>query len=124
MNWGAVVVGGLLGLGAGAVVALPVLALADPDTLGGQAVLILVGFGAQLAAGYVAGRFADRGPGVHGGLAGLGLFVVVAALSIAAGSDPAPFTLAAGGAVALLLGSTGGILAEARRRGTESEGRY
>ncbi len=122
MNWGAVVVGGMSGLGAGVVLALPLFAvgIADPDTFGGQAALILVGFIAQLGAGYVAGRFAGRTTGLHGGLAGLSLFLVVAALAIASGADPAVATLAVGGAVALLLGSTGGVLAEARRRGTES----
>lgn len=112
------------GLGAGVILALPLFALgvAATDTFGGQAVLILVGFTAQLGSGYVAGRFAGRAAGLHGGLAGLSLFLVVAALSIAAGGDPTFVTLGIGGAVALLLGSAGGVLAEARHRGTESGG--
>jgi hypothetical protein len=124
LNLGAVVVGGMTGLGGGVILALPLFAvgIADANTFGGQAALILVGFVGQVGAGFVATRFAGRDPGLHGGLAGLILFLAVAALSIAAGSDPPIPTLAFGGVVALLLGSAGGVLAEARRRGTESEG--
>jgi hypothetical protein len=113
LNWGACVLGGLSGLGSGAIAAVPLIALgvADTDSFGGQAILILVGFGAQLLAGYVAGRLANSGEAANGGIAALGLYLVAAAISIAAGSEPPVTTLAFSGVVALVLGSAGGVLA-------------
>ena len=116
-NWGAVTVGGLSGLAGGAVASVPlvVLGVADTDSAGGQAVLILVGLAAQLLAGFVAGRLAGRAEPINGGMAALSLFLVVALISLAAGADPPLATLAFSGAVALVLGSAGGVLAAARR---------
>jgi hypothetical protein len=116
-NWGAVIVGGVAGLATGVVLALPLLAigLAATDTFTGQAVLLLVGFASQLAAGYVAARFsgADHAPALHGGMAALILYAEIGGISIAAGSDPSTGTLAFGAFVALVLGTSGGVLAAA-----------
>ncbi|MDX1691153.1 MAG: hypothetical protein R3290_09050 [Acidimicrobiia bacterium] len=120
LNWGAVAVGAVAGLAAGIVLAIPLLALgvAGTDDFGGQAALILLGFVAQFLAGYVAARIAGFADAQHGSLSALGLFAVVAGISIAAGQDPSIGTLAFSGVVALVLGTAGGVLgrevAEAR----------
>ena len=117
VNWGAVAVGGLAGLVAGAVLAgiLVALGLAGTDTFGGQSVLMTVAFFAQVLAGFVAARFGGRhrSPALHGALAAPGLFGVIAAVSIAAGSEPSVATLAFGAIVAVVLGMAGGVLAAA-----------
>ena len=90
--------------------------VADTETFGGQAVLVLIGFASQVAAGAVAGRIAGRHGAVHGGLAGLALFAIISVISIASGGDPAVSTLAFGALVAAILGTAGGVLMEAYRR--------
>ena len=117
-NWGALLVGMIAGLAGAVVVAAPLLltGVADTETFGGQAVLVLIGFASQVAAGAVAGRVAGSNGGLHGGLAGLGLFALISAISIATGGDPAISTLAFGAVVSAILGTAGGVLVEAYHR--------
>ena len=63
----------------------------------------------------MAARVAGRAEGLHGGLAALLLYAVVAVIALAAGEEPSLFTLATGAVVALVLGTSAGILAQARR---------
>lgn len=74
---------------------------------------ILLQYASLLVAGFIAGRFSSRERVLHGSIAALLLFVVAAAISLAA-TDPAPGVLTLGvfGVVAALLGSAGGALAE------------
>ena len=118
LNWGAVALGAIAGLGVAMAAGLPLLAagVADTETFAGQAVLILLGFGAQFLAGWVSARFAGRVHPLHGALAALAAFTVVSALSLATGADPGVGSLAFGAAVALVLGSAGGVLVQARER--------
>jgi hypothetical protein len=115
-NWGAVVVGAVAGLGAGLVLAVPLLAMgvADTETAVGQIVLILIVFAGQVAAGYIAARFAGRGHPLNGSLAALALFAVTASISIASGADPGAAALVINGIVAIVLGTAGGVLVQAR----------
>jgi hypothetical protein len=115
LNWGAIAVGGIAGLGAGVVLAIPVIAAMGSGGFGAQALLILVGFAGQLIAGFTGGRFAGRTQAAHGGLAALAVYLVTAAIAIASGADPGVGTLLFSGVVALVLGSAGGILAVGRR---------
>jgi hypothetical protein len=103
------------------VVGLPLLltGLANTETFGGQAVLILLGFGAQFLAGWVAARFAGRIHPLHGALAALGAFTAVSAISLAAGADPGVASLGFGAVVAAVLGTAGGVLVQARERPTD-----
>ncbi len=119
-NWGAIAVAVVAGLGGGVVVAAPLLmsGVADASTFRGQAILVLIGFSAQVGAGVVAARVALEHAAAHGGLAGLGLFAVVSIISIALGRDPGVGTLAFGVVVAAVLGTAGGVLVEALRRRT------
>jgi hypothetical protein len=118
LNWGAVALGAVAGLGSAMVAGLPLLltGLADTETFGGQAVLILLGFVAQFLAGWVAATFAGRVHPLHGALAALAAFAAVSALSLAAGADPGVASLGFGAAVAAVLGSAGGVLVQARDR--------
>lgn len=82
----------------------------------GLPLLVVLQLLGLVAAGWVAGRFAPPGgAAVHGGLAGLLLFVVAGAVSVAAGSGPDPVQLVLLGVVAAVLGSAGGVLADLRR---------
>ena len=113
----------MAGLGCGVLAAIPVFLFggADVGDFAGQVSLILIGFAGQLLAGYVAARLAGFGDAAHGSFAGLGLFAVIAIMSIAAGQQPGVFTLAFSGAVALVLGSAGGVLAAEGRNRREQE---
>ncbi len=112
---GAILMGAILGLGLGIVGAIPFLTIGwDTSTVAGQISLILVGVVAQFAAGYAAARVGERDHELHGGLAALLLFAVVAAISLAAARDPSVVTLAAGGMIALMMGTLGGLLAHSR----------
>jgi hypothetical protein len=79
----------------------------------GDVTQILLQYASLVVAGFIAGRFAAGERVLHGSLAALILFVIAAAISLAA-TDPAPgaLTLAIFGVVAALLGSAGGALAE------------
>lgn len=118
MSPGGIALGAIIGLAAGVVGSVPLLAagLVDTETLSGQAVLILIGFGAQFLAGFAGARLSPTDPALNGGLAALLLYVVAAGIAIAAGRDPGVPTLAFSAAVALVMGSAGGVLAAARRR--------
>ena len=108
----------MAGLGAGLIVflVLGIVGIIGPD--GNAVVLIFLQFLSLVVAGYVAGRFTSPNPLLNGGMAGLALFLVIAAISIAASARLNPFELAFLGFVAAVLGSTGGALAEWRRRGS------
>ena len=73
-----------------------------------------MGFAAQFLAGYVGARLAKGSAPMNGGLASLLLYGVVAGLAVASDTGPAIPTLVFSGAVALILGSSAGILSEAR----------
>lgn len=116
IRWGAILVGVVAGIGFLAVPAGLLLALgvADTGTLLGQTVLVAIGFVAQFLAGYVAARVASAGRPLTGGLTAVALYAAVGVISISAGDQPGALTLAVGAAVALLLGTSAGVLAESR----------
>lgn len=116
---GAILVGATLGLGLGVIAAIPLLAIGvDATTPGGQVVLLTLGFAAQMAAGYVAGRVARHDRPLNGGLAALTLFAAVALIAMAAAEEPSWGTLVVGAILALAGGTAAGVLAEARSRGS------
>lgn len=78
-------------------------------------ILILLEFLALVGAGYVAGRFAPSNAAAHGGIAGLTLFFVAAAISIALSPNSTGLELLVFGLVAAVLGSAGGAIAERGR---------
>ena len=75
------------------------------------AVLSLSLVGGELVGGYVAGRLAGKPlPGLPGSLAGLGLYAVVASLSLVWGSPAGYLTLVVFALVAAAIGYLGGAL--------------
>jgi hypothetical protein len=120
-------VGAIAGLGSVAAAVGPflLLGIVDTESFGGQALLILSVFAAQVVAGVLAARVAGRRRALNGGLAGLAVFAVVSGISIGAGGDPGVGALAFGTVVAGILGIAGGVLAEAapRRPGGGTDGR-
>ena len=110
-RWSAVVFGAAAGLGATAVIAL-VLFVAGlrPSTDAEGAAFIFTQFLGQLLAGTVAGRLAPPQEIYHGSQAGLMLFGVTTALTLAAGGSPSVATIFFGAVVALVIGAAGGVL--------------
>jgi hypothetical protein len=116
LNWGAISVGGIAGIGSAVIFAIPVLLVAGTDGLGSQALLILAGFLGQIVAGFVGGILAGRDWALHGGMAALLTYLVTAGIAVATGQEPSIATLLLSGVVALVLGSAGGVLAQTRSR--------
>lgn len=106
----------MAGLGGGLILflALGLFGVVGPDR--SSLPLIFLQFLSLVVAGFVTGVFVSSGAVVHGGLSGLVLFMVVAAISVAAAAAPNVYELAFLGIVAAVLGSAGGALAEWRRR--------
>lgn len=77
--------------------------------------LLFLEFLGLVGAGFVAGRLADRDRVRHGGYAGTLLFAVATVITLAADPDSASLLVIAFTAfVAMVLGSAGGALAQAR----------
>lgn len=117
MHPGPILLGALIGIGGGVVFSVPLLALgiADTTTVGGQMVLITIGFGAQFGAGAAAAILAGGSSGgLDGGLAALVSFGAVAAISLASADEPSLFALGSGAVIALVLGTAAGVLVESR----------
>lgn len=77
--------------------------------------LIFLQFLGLVLAGFVAGRLARRDRALHGGYAGLSLFAVATALTLATSPGSAsPFVIGFTGVLALVLGTAGGVLAGVR----------
>ena len=70
----------------------------------------------QRLPGYVAGRFSLVGAVAAGGFAGLFLYFGLAVVSVIAGTELQPVAIVFFGILALVLGSAGAVLAQARRR--------
>jgi hypothetical protein len=105
----------MTGLGAALVVFLILAFIGVAGSDRNPVVLILLELLALVGAGYVAGRFAPSNAAVHGGMAGLMLFFVAAAISIALSPNSTGLELLVFGLVAAVLGSAGGAIAERRR---------
>lgn len=100
------------------IAAIPLLAigLADTTTVGGQSILIAVGFGAQFLAGWLSARLAGFAHGTNGGLGALLSYGIVAAIALASPDEPSLFAIGSGAVIALVLGTAAGVLAAARAR--------
>jgi len=110
LNWSGIA----FGAGAGLVVGLAATALLGAVN-GGSLVQVFAQFLAFFVAGYVAGRFSLVGAVVAGGFAGLFLYFGLAVVSISTGTDFRPIAILFFGITALLFGSAGAVLANARR---------
>ena len=118
VNWGAVLVGALAGLGVTAVVAVVMFAFGvRPDAHSGGIAFIFIQFVGLFVAGIVAGRFSHPTEFQAGSLAALGLFLVTSVLTMVTGGEPAVATIVFGAVVAFILGAAGGVLAGQIARG-------
>jgi len=109
IRWGAIAVGAMAGLVVGllAYIFLGVTGLVAPGR--GEIILLFVQFLSLVVAGYVGGRLSDA-PEVHGGLSAL-LGALVSGLISITGSDVSMAGLITLTVVAVVLGSSGGVLA-------------
>lgn len=118
IRWGAVVVGAMAGLGITFAVALALfVAGTRPSATAGGVLFIFGSFLGQVVAGYVAGRFSAPNEAFHGSQAGLALYAVTAALTLAAGGELGFAVVLFGAIVAMILGSAGGVMAGHQRHG-------
>ncbi len=115
--WGAVALGAMTGLGLALAVFL-LLGVTGVLTEDNAAIpLAFLQFLAQFGAGYLAGRFAGRDGVLHGSLASIAIYLVGSTLTLAAAPDEIGMpTLILFAIVAAVLGSAGGLLADASRR--------
>ena len=103
------------GLGLIAFLALGVTGLTDFQT--GAAVLIFLQYTSQLVAGYLAGRLAIQSRVLHGGLAGMLVAAIGAAIGLSSsGTDSSLGLVVLALAIAAVTGTAGGVLAENRIR--------
>ena len=107
-----VVIGAAAGLGLTAVIALGLFVAGfRPSTDAEGVPFIFTQFLGQLVAGAVAGRLAPPHEAYHGSQAGLALFAITTALTLAAGGSPSVATMFFSAVVALIIGAAGGVLA-------------
>lgn len=117
VSWGAVALGAMTGLGVALAVFL-LLGMTGIVTEDNAAIPVaFLQFLAQFGAGYVAGRLAGRDGVLHGSFSAMAMYLVGSTLTLAA----APDTVGTGAlilfaVVAAVLGSAGGLLADASRR--------
>ena len=111
LNWSGI----FYGVGAGLVVGL-LATLAGMALGGGTFALVIAQFLAFFVAGWVAGRFSLVGEILAGGFAGLLLYFGLAVVSVVGGNDVTPVAILFFGITALVLGTAGAVLAQARRR--------
>ena len=117
IGWGAIALGVMAGLGMAliAFIALGVTGLTDFGA--GAAVLIFLQYSSQLAAGYVAGRLAAQARVLHGGLAGIIVAAIGAAIGLSStGTNSNLGLVVLALIVAAITGTAGGVLAENRFR--------
>jgi len=117
VSWSAVALGAMTGLGVALAVFLflGITGIVNDDNA--AIPLAFLQFLAQFGAGFVAGRLAGRDGVVHGSFAAMAMYLVGSTLTLAA----APDTVSTGAlvlfaVVAAVLGSAGGLLADAGRR--------
>lgn len=110
LNWSGIA----FGAGAGLIVGLAAAAILGAVNRG-SVLQVLAQFLAFFVAGYVAGRFSLVGAVVAGGFAGLFLYFGLAVVSVATGTDVQPVAILFFGITALIFGSAGAVLANARR---------
>lgn len=111
-SWGGIALGAMSGLGLALAVFLILAATGVVDENGGQAILVFVQFLALFVAGFVAARLGSGTPALDGGMAGLLVFFITVAISVAGGSSLGVGALLFLGATAAVLGSAGGVLAQ------------
>ncbi len=106
--WGPVLAGVVSGFILGSVLGLVISGL-FPDGAGQQVLLVLLSFLIELGAGFVAGRFSPDSEALNGSQSALLLYLVASVIALTNGANF--LVLIIGAALALAIGTMGGILA-------------
>ena len=111
ISWAAIAIGAMAALGLIMVtfLLLSITGLVDSPLAIGLLFLQLLGL---VVAGYVSGRLSGESRVVHGSLAALSVSLVTSTIALAAGAAPGLGVLFFGIALAAVLGSVGGAVAE------------
>jgi putative membrane protein (TIGR04086 family) len=113
-NIGAVAMGAMTGLATALLLFLVMGVTGIVDSPSDAVPLLFLQFLGLVLAGFVSGRLSGRDQALHGGYAGLLLFLVATMITLAADPDSASLlVIAFTGALSLVLGSAGGTLARA-----------
>jgi hypothetical protein len=108
LYWGPILAGVVSGFILGSVLGLVISGLV-PDGSGRQIVLVLLSFVIELAAGFVAGRFSLDSEALNGSQSALLLYLVASIIALTNGANLV--VLIIGAALALVIGTLGGVLA-------------
>ncbi|MBT8163984.1 MAG: hypothetical protein HKO82_02300 [Acidimicrobiia bacterium] len=108
MHWGPVLAGVVAGFVIGSVIGLIISGFV-PDGSGQQVLLVLLSFLIELGAGFVAGRFSPDSQALNGSQSALLLYLVASVIALTNGANLV--VLIIGAALALVIGTMGGILA-------------
>ncbi len=108
--WGPVLAGVVAGFVLGSILGLVISGFL-PDGSGRQVLLVLLSFVIELGAGFVAGRFSPDSEALNGSQSALLLYLVASVIALTNGANL--IILIIGAAIALAIGTMGGILAVA-----------
>ena len=110
LYWGPILAGVVSGFVLGSVLGL-VIAGFLPDGSGQQIVLVLLSFVIELGAGFVAGRFSPDSEALNGSQSALLLYLLASVIALTNGANL--LVLIIGAALALIIGTLGGVLSMA-----------
>ncbi|NIP94811.1 MAG: hypothetical protein GWO24_15730 [Akkermansiaceae bacterium] len=113
LYWGPILIGAVAAFGVGSILAIPITAFLS-DGAGRQALLVLVLFAIELFAGFLAGRFSPDSEALNGSQAALLLGAIGAVVALGNGAGLVALVLSA--ALALIVGTMGGVLALAAKQ--------
>ena len=107
VHWGPVLAGVVAGFAIGSILSLVISGFV-PDGAGQQALLVFLSFLVEFGAGFVAGRFSPDSEALNGSQSALLLYLVASVIALANGANL--IVLIIGAALALVIGTMGGIL--------------
>jgi len=108
LYWGPILAGVVSGFVLGSVLGLVISGLV-PEGVGRQIILVLLSFLIELGAGFVAGRFSPDSEALNGSQSALLLYLVASVIALTNGANLV--VLVIGAALALIIGTLGGVLA-------------
>ena len=110
LYWGPVLTGVVAGFVIGSVLGLFITGFTS-DGSGQDVLLVLLSFLTEFGAGFVAGRFSPDSQALNGSQSALALYLVASIIALTSGANL--IVLIIGAALALAIGTMGGVLAMA-----------